>query len=168
MELEGYQVLARRDREGQCDGGVLVFVKDEYAPRVTLVETSEVAERIWAIVHSDRGPYSVCCWYRPPKPGNVETIESFEAEYIRHKDGVLGVFVLGDLNVHSIRWLMHSARESVEGRLLQDISSKHCFRQVVREPTRGEHLLDLVLTDVPGCKAKPCAAVADHKGYSRE
>ena len=99
-------------------GGVLVFVKDEYAPRVTLVETSEAAERILAIVHSDRGPYLVCCWYRPPKPGNVETIESFEAEYIRHKDGVLGVFVLGDLNVHSIRWLRHSARESAEGRLL--------------------------------------------------
>ena len=35
---------------------------------------------------------------------------------------------------------------------------------MVRELTRGEHLLDLVFTDVPECKAKPCAAVADHKG----
>ena len=32
VELEGYQVLVRRDREGQWGGGVLVFVLDEYAP----------------------------------------------------------------------------------------------------------------------------------------
>ena len=37
VELEGYQLLARRDREGQWGGGVLVFVLDKYAPRVTLV-----------------------------------------------------------------------------------------------------------------------------------
>ena len=46
VELESYQLLARRDREGQWGGGVLVFVLDEYAPRVTLVETSEAAERV--------------------------------------------------------------------------------------------------------------------------
>ena len=56
VELEGYQVLARRDREGKWGGGVLVFVLNEYAPRVTLVEISEAAERIWALVHSDRWP----------------------------------------------------------------------------------------------------------------
>ena len=38
------------------------------------------------------------------------------------------------------------------------------MRQVVREPTRGKYLLDLVLTDVPDCSAKPCAAVVDHRG----
>ena len=38
------------------------------------------------------------------------------------------------------------------------------MRQLVREPTRGKYLLDLVLTDVPDCTARPCAAVADHKG----
>ena len=32
VQLEGYQVLVRRDREGQWGGGVLVFVLDEYAP----------------------------------------------------------------------------------------------------------------------------------------
>ena len=66
VELEGYQVFARRDREGQWGGGVLVFVLDEYAPRVTLVEQSASAERIWAVVHSDCGPYLICFWDHPP------------------------------------------------------------------------------------------------------
>ena len=164
VELEGYQVLVRRDREGQWGGGVLVFILDEYAPRVTLVEISEVAERVWVLAHTDRGPYLICCWYRPPNPGNVETIISFEAEHRTHKDGAVGVFVLGDLNVHSIRWLTHSARESAEGRLLCDTSNQMGLRQLVKEPTRGKYILDLVLTDVPDCSAKPCAAVADHNG----
>ena len=38
------------------------------------------------------------------------------------------------------------------------------MRQFVTEPTRGKHFLDMVLTDVPDCTARPCVAVADHKG----
>ena len=48
------------------DGRVLVFIFDEYAPIVTLMEQSVSVERIWVVVHSDCGPYLVCCWYRPP------------------------------------------------------------------------------------------------------
>ena len=76
----------------------------------------------------------------------------------------MGLFTLGDLNVHSVRWLTHSARESVEGRLLRDLSDQLGLRQLVTEPTRGKYILDLVRTDVPDCTAKPCTAVADHKG----
>ena len=71
--------------------------------------------------------------------------------------------MLGDLNVHSIRWLTHSARESIEGRLLCEISDQLGLRQFVKEPTRGKHILDLVFTDVPDCTARPGAAVADPK-----
>ena len=46
---------------------------------------------------------------------------------------------------------------------MRDISDQLGMRQVVTEPTRGKYVLDLVLTDVPGCTARPCAAVADHK-----
>ena len=116
------------------------------------------------MVHSDQGPYLICCWYRPPCPGSVETIKSFVAEYRKHRDGAVGVFGLGDLNVNSIRWLTHSARESTDGRLLNDIADQLGMRQLVRELTRGKYLLDLVFTDVPDCTAKPCAAVADHTG----
>ena len=74
VKLEGYQVLARRDREGQWGGGVVMFVVDAYFARVTLVGISGEAGRIWAIVRSDRGPYLVCCWYRLPDPGNTMSI----------------------------------------------------------------------------------------------
>ena len=94
----------------------------------------------------------------------METIKSFDAEYRKPQDGAMGVFVSGDLNVHSIRWLTYSARESAEGNLLQDISDQLVMRQLIRERFRDKYLVDLVLTDVPDCTARPCAAVADHKG----
>ena len=110
-------------------------------------------------MHSDREPYLICCWYQPPSLANVETIKSFEAEYLKLRNGAMGFFALGDLNVHSVRWLQHSARESVEGRLLRDISDQLGLRQLVTEPTRGKYLLDLVHST-----AWPCASVADYKG----
>ena len=82
---------------------------------------------------------------------------------MQHKEGVLGTFVLGDLNVHSTRWLVHSAPESAERRLMAETSRRLGFRQLVKQPTRGKYLLDVALTDVSDCKATPHSAVADHK-----
>lgn len=45
-----------------------------------------------------------------------------------------------------------------------DTSNQLGLRQLVKEPTRGKYILDLVLTDVPDCSATPLAAVADHNG----
>ena len=115
-------------------------------------------------VHSDREPKLVCCWYRPPSPGNVDTIKGLELEYNRHKDGAVGVFVLGNLNVQSIRCLKLSAKENVEGRFLCDISNQLGLWQLVKEPAREKYDLDLALSDVPDCTATPCQAVADQKG----
>ena len=57
--------------------------------------------------------------------------------------------ILCELTVHSVRWLTHSAKEGVEGRLLHNISDKLWVRQFGTEPIRGKHILDLVFTDVP-------------------
>ena len=88
-------------RERQWGNGIMVFVLNEYAPRITFVEISETVERIWALVHSDRGSYSACCCYRPPNPRNVGA-HSFQVEYPKHKENAVGICVLRDLNAHFI------------------------------------------------------------------
>ena len=40
----------------------------------------------------------------------------------------------------------------------------HGFTQLVREPTRQEYLLDLVITDIVGASTIVCPSIADHKG----
>ena len=59
----------------------------------------------------------------------------------------IGTIIVGDLNVHSIRWLQYSSCNSVEGEYLHNVCKEMGLQQRVAEPTREDHLLDLVLTD---------------------
>ena len=66
----------------------------------------------------------------------------------------MGTIVIGDINVHSIKWLRHSSEESKEAALLQAVCEDFGLKQRVTAPTRkdtasgNDYLLDLVLTDV--------------------
>ena len=72
------------------------------------------------------------------------SFHSLCAGYLNLCDEHLGCFIVGDMNVHHIRWLKHSRENSPEGIALQEFSSKFGFKQCVREPTRGIYLLDLI------------------------
>ena len=61
---------------------------------VTILENSQVAERSWVTTHSNHAPYAIGRWYRPPAPGEVDTILQL------HAANAVGCLVLGDLNVH--------------------------------------------------------------------
>jgi hypothetical protein len=163
IALAGYNVVGRHDRQdGRQGGGVILFARDCYANNVTLIEKSGDAERLWATIHSDLGPYLLCVWYRPPIPGETRTIESFRDELYKHRPDVIGTIVIGDINIHHKRWLRRSSGNTAEGELLH----KHCvcagLQQLVYGPTRGEYLLDLVLSDLDGMKCKVLPTIADH------
>ena len=66
--------------------------------------------------------------------------------------------------MHHIRWLRYSSRNSVEGEHLRDFADKAGLKQLVREPTRGDYLLDLALTDLDGVRCKVVSKIADHNG----
>ena len=149
VPLEGYSEVARRDRaDGRKGGEVIVYALDSIASRVTMVEKSDLYERVWLIIHSDIGPYLLGVWYRPPDPGEVASIRACEEEWQRLSLHVLGTILVGDLNVHHIRWLRYSSRNSAEGDTLREFCDRVGLRQVVREPTREEYLLDPALTDL--------------------
>ena len=105
----------------------------------------------------------MCAWYRPPAAGDASTVVTFGQEWKSLKDQALGTLVVGDLNVHQLRWLIHSQRNTPEGNALESFCTCNGFRQLVREPTRGSNLRNLVLTDLPdvACAVQP--GPADHK-----
>ena len=138
------------------------------AERITLVESSQKAERFWLLVHAQQGPQLVGVWYRPPAAGEVATIETFKTE-LNSLEGIsMGTIVLGDLNVHNERWLQHSNSNSAEGTAMKAACDEVGLKQIVRAPTREEHLLDLVLTNIPGATATVLPAIADHKLVTAE
>lgn len=166
IELEGFEVVGRRDRSFSGDdracGGVIIFARSVISCHVTLLLTSQVSERLWLQLHTDTGPYLLCAWYRPPAQGEVESIASFDKELGELRCHVLGTLLLGDLNLHSQRWLRHSARNSVEGETMRDLCSKRGLRQIIRGPTRGDYLLDLGITDIESASGSISTKIADH------
>ena len=104
-------------------------------------------------------------WYRRPEPGEVASIKSLEPELHKFAPDTVGTIILGDLNVHEPAWLRYSAGSTVEGRELHGFCSERGLQQHVREPTRGDYLLDLVISDVgPLIRTKVVPGIADHSG----
>ena len=162
--VSGYVEVSRRDRGTSAHGGIILFAKFGFENSIVHVGTSSVAERTWHIVHSNRGPLLLGCWYRPPDHAEVATIESIDSEVLEFGRNTLGTILTGDMNVHEEWWLRYSDGTSTEGRLLRDVSCSQGWEERVRKPTRGDHLLDLVLTDLGSeVKTKVVNSVSDHK-----
>ena len=70
--------------------------------------------------------------------------------------------LVGDLNVHSKRWLKFSTGERPEGTALQELCADFGLTERVKKPTRKENLLDLVLTNLEDAKCRVEAKVANH------
>ena len=163
LSLPYYDLVARRDRtDGRRCGGVAVYALSSIASSVTVCGISPVAERVWVLIHSDCGPFLVACWYRPPEPGDTSFVQPFCSEFREHSSAALGSIVVGDVNCHNIRWLRHSSRNSPEGIALLNACLDLGLTQRVRSPTRGDNLLDLVLSDVSSLTCRVLPPVADH------
>jgi hypothetical protein len=164
VELEGYSMIGRRDRrDGRRCGGVAVFAVTNQADRVTLLKDSIISERLWILVHTDLGPYLIGAWYRPPVQGEVDSIKELREEWAELSLDAVGTVIIGDLNVHHKKWLRRSARNSVEGETLHQFCLDHGLQQLVKEATREQYLLDLVITDIDEAKCKVLPKVADHE-----
>ena len=163
IRIPGYKLISRRDRsEGENRGGIVVYAQDDVR---TLVEFKVCldAERIWLLLHLDVGTIAVCNWYRPGAAGEAP-ITSLAHEITELRDEVIGFLIMGDCNIHQLRWLLHSNANTAEGELLKRICDEHSLKQMIDEPTRGDYLLDLVLTDLENCKTQVVAPIADHRG----
>ena len=67
------------------------------------------------------------------------------------------------MNVHNVGWLRFSRCDSTEGRLLEEICCTRGLKQHVKGPTRGDYLLDLVLSDfAPGVRCKISPGIHEH------
>ena len=164
--IPNYAVVLRRDRlEGKKSGygGIIVYAHTKIRDSIVNVYVSDVAERGWITVLTDLGPILIGNWYRPPDGSPVET-ESLRDELDELQNNYIGTAIFGDMNVHQGKWLHFSRRaRTLEGDRLQEIASEYDLRQMVRNPTRNEYLLDLLLTDIPdyfSTNVKP--PIADH------
>ena len=166
IDLQWFSLVSRLDRRDSSGwGGVALFARTGFEQCIVHIGDSDVTERSWHILHTDRGPVAVALWYRRPEAGEVASIISLEPSIQRYVADAVGTIILSDLNVHEPAWLRYSAGTTIEGRELHGFCSERGLQQHVREPTRGEVLLDLVISDLgPLIHTKVVAGIADHSG----
>ena len=172
--FRNYTLVHRRDRPGARPshanhGGIILFRRILHSPLVTFLEESPVAERIWARVETNLGPFLLGLWYRPPNAGDDHVI-SLETEFEHLIGDYVGAVLLGDFNVHQRRWLRFSNGNTALGERVQNFASKHGLKQCVKSATHVDgNLLDLVLSSLPfatTCSITP--RIADHNGVLTE
>ena len=169
VNLSGYHRISRLDRRGwtRSDrGGVAVFARDGFERSIVHIANSEVDERSWHVIHADSGPILLGGWYRT-SDDEVESIKRFEEEYIKFSAECVSSIIVGDMNCHNKEWLKWSSRNSPEGTALEDVCCSCGLSQKVKGPTRGPHLLDLVLSDFESgvrTRITPGIHDNDHKG----
>ena len=161
--LSGYSRVSRLDRrDGRIGGGLLMFARQDVACWISHVADSSTHERSWHILYTDVGPLLIALWYRPPDSG-MESIRDLEAEAVAHQLDTIGTMVLGDMNIHHASWRRHSSSTSAAGRELFEVCGRMGLAQHVRRPTRGDYLLDLVLSDLSTCvSSEVLAGISDH------
>ena len=92
----------------------------------------------------------ICSCYRPPNPNTEKTwMESFE-NFLndvcsRHSKIVLA----GDFNLPRACWNSHENATSVNGKTFIRILDDHFLEQMNNFVTRGNNILDLVITNIP-------------------
>ena len=120
-----YSIASRLDRRvgHPGRGGIVVFVRDDIRDNVGHICDSPVDERSWHIIHCDFGPVLLCVWYRPPKPGEIASIQRFEAELDFYSRDTVATLAVGDFNVHKAEWLRFSDCTSQEGTVLEQLRS---------------------------------------------
>ncbi len=165
FSLKGYVQIARLDRRtGESQGGIILFAKLGFENSIVHIGDSKVHERSWFVVHTDRGAVLLALWHRRPTRGEVQSIEDLYDELGEFGENTIYTIVMGDMNVHEASWLRFSDGTSEEGRALQAFSNITGLEEKVGAPTRGDNLLDLVLSDLAGdlkCAVKP--GVSDHE-----
>ena len=163
IKIPGYEVCSRRDRHaGANRGGIITLRRDDFNGLVHIANTAD-EERSWHFLKVGIDTILLANWYRPGASvhDGFSTLYSEMAEYFQ---GVTGVVLVGDLNIHHKRWLRYSNDDTRIGSEMQAFCDFHGLLQHVKEPARKEYLLDLAMTDIPGASATTLAYIADHKG----
>ena len=159
--IANYSCISRFDRQdGRQGGGIAIYAKVSFSNLVH-VSNSASAERSWHYLHTDLGIIAICNMYKPPDAG-MDTISSLRTELHAHSEYCHGYIVMGDFNIHHRKWLRYSNANTALGEELQNICQEFALNQLIRQPTRGPHLLDLALTNMESIKSSVLPILADH------
>ncbi|XP_049943900.1 uncharacterized protein LOC126425038 [Schistocerca serialis cubense] len=166
------QTVFRKDRLHATGGGVFVAVSSSLS--CSEVEVDSSCELLWVeVTLNNRARLIIGSFYRPPESAALVAEQLREnLEYISHKFSQHVIALGGDFNLPDIDWDTQMFRTGGRDRASSDIIlsalSENYLEQLNREPTRGDNILDLLITNRPELFDSLSAeqGISDHKAVA--
>ena len=142
LELHGFHLPIRKDREENNGGGLLIYIKrNVHFERRQDLESNEI-ENIWAEVTCHQKKFLLGLFYRPPESPS-EYWNLFENNIDIATDTNMDMLIMGDFNHDMLKFNPNS-------KLLR-ILTKYNIQNMINEPTRitqkSQTCIDLILTN---------------------
>ena len=145
VEIGGFS-LVRRDRISRIGGGVCAYIKDQIPFKILTDLHEDSFESLWLYLRPNKlfrgfSCLIICVVYHPPSNDNCALIDhltsKLDAALVLYPNA--GIFLIGDFNKCPISSLLRH----------------FTLKQIVKEPTRGNSTLDLILTNMSSCCNSP-------------
>lgn len=143
--LSEYQIysytLYYKDRVGRRGGGVAIYIKNNInSCEVTLHNNN--SELICIKVNNNNRNTNIAVVYRRPDHTPMEDLELYNSlqETLNSDETIIA----GDFNLPRIDWNFNTSEAQDSQRLLEFMDDNF-LTQYVREPTRGNNILDLII-----------------------
>ena len=145
---EGYEIF-RKDRESR-GGGVLVAIKEESFKNIREIKADCNLEIVIVDVLTDSNTHLIVCSCYRPLHSNEAWLTEFSNLLADIRNNYDDVILAGDFNLPNINW--HSDTDVTnEGTSYEflEILKDYYLTQVNSIPTRGNNVLDLIITSIP-------------------
>ena len=164
-------VLFRKDRCDRVGGGVLLLVREKFSPCFFALpdELQNFEDSVWCFLHvSNAKTLLAGCFYRSPSSSDHNNAYlPLLFDFARQSPHDYCALV-GDFNCPNIDWTLMNAPES--NSFLLDSALDNDLTQMVLDPTRDSHVLDLFLVNDPTFVSSTivaeCFPGSDHKSVS--
>ena len=153
VQVKNYSVY-RSDRDIRKNGGALLYVHNSYIVSDSRNFGDQFCNGI--ILKIDDLNCVTAAVYRPPDcptPSFKKVLDKLQAFIDDKLEENCEIYLTGDFNLPNLEWNTmttngsqgKATKEAAE--LLLDFMSKNFLSQIVNQPTRGNNILDLVLTN---------------------
>src|SRR6218665_2523834 len=154
LPIPGYQLL-RRDRVGRIGGGVAIYAAAGYNITICQVANdNRTFELLWVKAVNEKGVAIIGALYHPPKP--IYLVVDLYDYIERTLDEILSTNVDAEVSLCS----------DFNALSVSEITLRTGLIPLVTTPTRGEKLLDMIMTTPPqrhNIKVVTPTARTDHK-----
>ena len=153
IRMEGYRIFRSDRQSGIKKGGVIMYLRDDFGADVKILSSGSTGEVEWLALKSQRRRLVLITIYRPPTCSTQAFRKALEE--IQNALDMLSapqptIIMTGDLNFPLLDWVSEEVAAGTtdmrsQAELFLEFAHMNMIEQYVREPTREDNLLDVVL-----------------------